>query len=243
MVVLITGGGGRLGKELRKAFPGALAPTHEELDITNIEKVKQYVSQFNFDTIIHCAALAGISQCEENRKLAWEVNVLGTENLLKACTEFTDNCYFVYISTACVFYGDRGNYTEDDIPYPKNFYSLTKLLGEFVVKSNSWTKSLIIRTNFTSRERWPYPKAFIDRFGTYLLAEDVAVAIKEVIENAMTGVVHIVGSRKLSMYELAKITTPDIEPMTLAEYQGPPLTIDMSLDTIRWKKYEIGAGI
>jgi len=243
MAVLITGGSGRLGKELRKIFPDALAPKHEELDITNIERVKQYVSQFNFDMIIHCAALAGINQCEENRKLAWETNVLGTENLIKTCTEFSPDCYFVYISTACVFYGDRGNYSEDDIPYPKNFYSLTKLLGEFVVKSNSQIKSLITRTNFSSRERWPYPKAFIDRFGTYLLAEDVAVAIKEVTEKAMTGVVHIVGSRKLSMYELAKITTPDIEPMTLAEYQGPPLTINMSLDTIRWKKYEIGTGI
>jgi len=242
MAVLITGGSGRLGKELRKVFPDALAPTREELDITNIERVKQYVSQFNFDMIIHCAALAGINQCEENRKLAWEVNVLGAENLINTCAKLNDNCYFIYISTACVFYGDRGNYSEDDIPYPKNFYSLTKLLGEFVVKSNSHIKSLIIRTNFTSRERWPYPKAFTDRFGTYLFAEDVATAIKEVTAKAMTGVLHITGSRKLSMYELAKITTPDIEPMTLAEYQGPPLTIDMSLDTIRWKKYKIGAG-
>jgi len=242
MSVLITGGSGRLGKELRKVFPDALAPTHEKLDITNIEKVKQYVTASNFDVVIHCAALAGINQCEENRKLAWQTNVLGTENLVNACAKFGDNCYFIYISTACVFYGDRGNYSEDDIPYPKNFYSLTKLLGEFVAKSNSRAKVLIIRTNFTSRDRWPYPKAFTDRFGTYLFAEDVAAAIKEVTAKAVTGVIHITGNRKLSMFELAKITTPDVEPMTLAEYQGPPLTIDMSLDTIRWKKYEIGAG-
>jgi len=25
--------------------------------------------------------------------------------------------------------------------------------------------------------------------------------------------------------------------MTIDEYQGPPLTMDMSLDTERWKKY------
>jgi len=238
MLMLITGGNGKLGKELRKLFPDALAPTHAELDITNTEKVKRYLRQFNFNTIIHCAALTGINQCEENQKLAWETNVLGTENLLKSCKA---NCYFVYISTACVFRGDRGNYTEDDIPYPKNFYSLTKLLGEFVVKSK--TKSLIIRTNFTSRECWPYPKAFTDRFGTYLLAGNVAVGIKEVIGKGMTGIVHIVGNRKMSMYELAKITTPDIKPITLVEYQGTPLTIDMSLNTIRWRKYEIGGKI
>jgi dTDP-4-dehydrorhamnose reductase len=243
MAVLITGGSGRLGKELKKVFPDALAPTHEELDITNIERLEKYVSQFRFDMTIHCAALAGINQCEENRKLAWQTNVLGTQNLVSACAKFNKNCYFIYISTACVFYGDRGNYSEDDIPYPKNFYSMTKLLGEFVVKSNILIKSLIIRTNFTSREKWPYPKAFVDRFGTYLLADDVAVAIEEITKKVMMGVVHIVGDRQLSMYELAKITTPDIEPMTLADYKGPPLTINMSLDTLRWKKYKIGTAI
>ena len=41
------------------------------------------------------------------------------------------------------------------------------------------------------------------------------------------------------MYELAKLTTPDIKPMTLEEYSGPNLTIDMTLDTEIWKKYDI----
>ena len=41
------------------------------------------------------------------------------------------------------------------------------------------------------------------------------------------------------MFELAKHTTPDIQPMTMDEYSGPNLTIDMSLDTKLWKKYNI----
>ncbi|GFP23721.1 dTDP-4-dehydrorhamnose reductase [Candidatus Hakubella thermalkaliphila] len=68
----------------------------------------------------------------------------------------------------------------------------------------------------------------------------MARGVKEVIEENMHGVVHIVGDRKISVYELAKLTTPNVEPMTLAEYCGPPLTVDMSLDTIRWKRYKIG---
>ena len=46
------------------------------------------------------------------------------------------------------------------------------------------------------------------------------------------------GDKKLSMYDLAKITT-SIKPMTNDEYQGQPLTMDMSLDTERWKKYTL----
>jgi hypothetical protein len=35
------------------------------------------------------------------------------------------------------------------------------------------------------------------------------------------------------MFELAKITTPEVKPMTISEYVGPPLTIDMSLNSKR----------
>lgn len=50
---------------------------------------------------------------------------------------------------------------------------------------------------------------------------------------------HIVGDKKMLIFELAKLTTPDVQPMTIKEYFGPRLTMDMSLDTERWKKYKI----
>ena len=233
MTTLITGASGKLGRELKKVYPNALTPTHQEMNLTNSEAINSYLSNHIPDIVIHLAALVEIRECEENKELAWETNVLGTENLIKTCATFNSQCYFVYLSTACVFYGDRGNYSEDDIPYPKNFYSLTKLLGEFVVKSHNLARWLIIRTNFIPRERWPYPKAFVDRWGTYLFADDLALAIKRVIDQKLTGIVHICGEDKVSMYQLAKITTPDIKPMTLAEYSGPPLTEDMTLSSKR----------
>ncbi|MEM2293525.1 MAG: sugar nucleotide-binding protein [Nitrososphaerota archaeon] len=237
--VMITGSTGKLGKELLKVFPGAFAPTHKELDVTDRQAVFDCVKHYRPEILLHCAALTGIRECEENKPLAWRVNVEGTENLVKACEGFASECYFVYISTACVFYGDRGDYVETDIPYPKNFYSLTKLLGEFVVKYSNLKKWLIIRTNFVARDRWPYPKAFIDRFGTYLFADDLAKAIKDVVERGFTGILHVCGEEKLSMFELAKITTPDVQPMTLNEYSGPPLTVDMSLRSIRIKPFKL----
>ena len=82
-----------------------------------------------------------------------------------------------------------------------------------------------------------YPKAFTDRYGTYLFAGNVAFGIKEILDDGIDGTIHIIGDKKLSMYDLAQITTPDIKPMTIDEYDGPPLTMDMSLDTERWKKY------
>lgn len=237
MATLITGASGKLGRELKKVYPQALAPTRKEMDLTAPKAIYEYLSNHTPDMVIHTGALTGIRECEENRELAWKTNVLATEDLIKACSMLNGECYFIYISTACVFYGDRGNYSEDDVPYPKNFYSLTKLLGEFAISHYPQTNRLVIRTNFVAREKWPYPKAFNDRWGTYLFADDLALAIKEVADQRLTGVVHICGKEKLSMYDLARITTPDVKPMTLAEYAGPPLTQDMSLVTKRIKPF------
>jgi len=235
--ILITGGSGALGTELKKMFSDALVPTHQELDITNKKAVNEYIKNHDIDLIIHTAALTHIRPCEENQAVAWKTNVEGTKNLVDSVLDNKKNTKFIYISTACVFDGHSGMYKESSIPYPENFYALTKLIGECEV--NKLPEYLIIRTNFVAKKKWPYPSAFVDRFGTYLFAQDVSQGIKDVHKENMTGYVHIVGDQKISMFELAKLTTPKIQPMTINEYSGPRLTMDMSLDTERWKKYKI----
>ena len=237
MVVLITGGTGSLGVELQKVFLENISPTHEELDVTNKEQVKKIFRQNKINTVIHTAAITKIRKCEDNRQLAWNVNVEGTKNLIAEIIHSKLNINFIYVSTACVFDGHSGMYTEKSIPYPENFYSLTKLLGEIEV--NRLSNATIIRTNFVPKKPWPYEKAFTDRFGTYLFADQVAKGIEDIIQEKMTGIVHVVGDKKMSVFELAKMTTPQIEPMTIDDYTGPPLTMDMSLDTNKWKKYRI----
>jgi dTDP-4-dehydrorhamnose reductase len=235
---LITGGNGTLGNELVKIFSGSLHPSHKELDLTDKKAVFNFIEKERPEVVIHCAALTGIRECEQNQKAAWMTNVEGTRNIVEGL-EKNGSSYFVYLSTACVFRGDVGNYVETDIPYPKNFYALTKLLGEFEVKYSNLRKWLIIRTNFVGREKWPYEKAFVDRYGTYLFADDLASAMASLIKNDLGGIVHVCGEEKISMFELAKINTPHIEPMTLDEYVGPPLTVDMSLRSERISPFKI----
>ena len=237
MKSLITGGSGILGTELKKFFPDSLFPSHSELDITNHEMVFDYFSKNEFDSIIHTAAMTSVRQCESEKKLAWNTNVIGTKNLFDAATKFRPNSKFIYVSTACVFDGHVGMYKESSIPCPENFYALTKLIGEQQIKNLK--NYLIIRTNFVGRKKWSYPKAFVDRFGTYLFADQVALGINDIIKENTQGIVHIVGNKKISMFELAGLTTPDIKPMRLEDYSGPNLTIDMSLDSEVWKKYDI----
>lgn len=235
--ILITGGSGSLGSELKKIFPDAICPDHKELDVSNKNQVHRFLEEACVSIIIHAAALTSVRKCEEDKSLAWNTNVEGTRNLVSFLKNANKKVRFVYISTACVFHGDESMYTEESIPYPVNFYSVTKLVGENIVRNIS--DSLIIRTNFVAKKRWPYPRAFTDRFGTYLFAGNVAHGINELLREELTGTIHVVGDKVLSMYELAKMTTKDIQPMTIQDYSGPHLTMNMTLDTIRWKKYRI----
>tara|TARA_B110000196_G_scaffold56257_1_gene46560 strand:- start:529 stop:1248 length:720 start_codon:yes stop_codon:yes gene_type:complete len=234
---LLTGGNGILGKEIQKIIPNCITPSRSELDIKNKDNVFNFIKLHQIDSIIHTAALTSIRNCEENKKNAWETNIVGTQNLVEALSLNYPDGHFLYISTACVFKGDEQMYSEKSIPNPANFYALTKLIGETIVQL--LPNHLIIRTNFVARKKWPYEKAFTDRYGTYLFADDVAAGIKEIFESKQKEIIHLVGDKIYSMYDLAKITTPDVKPMTLQDYSGPHLTINMTLDSLKWKKYKI----
>jgi len=239
MKVLITGASGALGTSLKKVFRNAFCPTRKEMDVTNPNSVNKVILKYKPDTLIHAAALVGIRECEENKQEAWLTNVEGTQNVVSALKKLNNNCYLMYISTACVFAGENKKfYTEDDILSPKNYYSLTKLCGEIVARQ--YTNACIIRTNFVPKGQWKYPKAFVDRFGTYLFSDNVAKGIYDVWKKKEKGIIHIAGDRRMSMYELASLAgSKNVGKMTLADYKGPPLTIDMSLSTKRWRKYKI----
>ena len=239
MKVLITGSHGALGTSLTKVFKNAFCPTHAEMEATNPNSVKKTILGYKPDTLIHAAALVGIRACEENKKKAWLTNVEGPQNIVNALKKLNNNCYLMYISTACVFEGENEKYyTEDDIPAPKNYYSLTKLCGEIVTRQ--YNNACIIRTNFVPKAQWKYPEAFVDRFGTYLFSDNVAKGIFDVYKNKERGIIHIAGGKRMSMYELALLAgSKDIGKLTLDKYTGPPLTVDMSLSTKRWKKYKI----
>ncbi len=246
MKVLITGSTGKLGKEIFKLFPDALAPKRTELDISVKNSIYSYINEHKPDVVIHLAALTGIPPCETNKELAWKTNAEGTKHLIDACYEANKGCYLLYMSTPCVFRGDKEMYTEEDIPYPEHFYGLTKLIGEIIVLNHPLKNKVVVRGNFVPKTKWPHPGAFEDRYGTYLFAHDLAKAIKEVVDSRFIGLLHLAGQEKMSMYELAKLC-PDsagVKPISYEDYLkngGFRLTKDMSMDTMHkeWKKFRI----
>lgn len=226
--ILITGGSGALGSCIKRLIK-CDTPDRDELNVVDFKKCLSAIKKYNPDIIIHCAAWTNVAGAETNKKGCWQTNVEGTENMVKAAA----GRRFIYISTHYVFDGDKGNYKENDIPSPVNFYSLTKLIGETIVKQ--YDNTLIIRTGFKKDGPWQYKNAFADQWTCADFASERApTIIKAVLMTKLTGVIHISGRRK-TIYELAKRVSPNVGKMSI---NNVPVKLprDTSLDSSLWKK-------
>ena len=75
----------------------------EELDITNINNVFEYVDSYKPNVIINCAAFTNVDGCETNKDGAFKVNALGSRNLAMAAEK--NNAELIHVSTDYVFSG------------------------------------------------------------------------------------------------------------------------------------------
>ncbi|WP_018466076.1 SDR family oxidoreductase [Calidithermus timidus] len=230
--ILMTGGSGRLGTALRALMPEIVAPPRGELDVTDPESVRRALERHQPKVLLHAAAYTDVARAEQERERCWAVNVGGTRNVVRALQG--TGVFLVHISTDYVFWGDRGNYREDDPVGPvRNYYALSKLVAEEVVRV--LPQHLIIRTSFRPSP-WPYPTAFTDLYTSQdyveVIAPEIALALRG-LERIPYATLHIATERK-SVYELAVRTRPEVQPGLRA--QSPvALPQDISLDTQRWQ--------
>lgn len=81
---------------------------HVDLDIRDREGLDRLFAEHRFDRIIHCAAQPSHDKAKEIPLLDFEVNALGTLNLLEATRTHCPEAVFILMSTNKV-YGDAPN--------------------------------------------------------------------------------------------------------------------------------------
>ncbi len=231
MKILITGGSGFLGwnfcKTLRfKHEISAFYFQHElflekckfyKVDIRDRETVFEMVKKIQPEVVVHAGAITSVQLCEQDRELAYSVNVEGTKNLLEASADV--GAKFIYISTDLVYSGDGSYFTEDIPPEPKSYYAQTKLEGEEVVKS--YDNYIIFRLAlmygwgnvFTnSFSDWLHTelragrkvKVFVDQFRSPIYVIDAVMAIDELIsKDVKNDIFNLGGSERISRYDFA----------------------------------------
>src|SRR3989344_671251 len=250
MRILITGANGLLGTKAMQVFSRQHDVTgmDREHDITQQEAIS-FILRQKPDLIVHAAAETNVDACELHPEQAYTINVLGTENVIKAARVL--DAKLVYISSDFVFDGSRGNYTEADQPNPINQYGRTKWAAE--QKVAAYENSLIIRsavlyghnpgkTHYNFAE-WVISslmqekgiRVVPDQINSPALIDDLAAAVLALREQ--TGTVHVAGPSPISRYEFALqaaevfgLPKALITPVTSAEFpQAAPRPRDAGL--------------
>lgn len=154
--LLITGGGGYLGSKLAERLSSQvsslyladikfnelsqeLVRTHEHVssihcDIRNYNSVRASINTADPDTIFHLAALLNRERDFDNYERLYEVNVMGTLNLLRAI-QSGSAARFIYSSSSEIYGNGKSPFREDQIPCPASPYSLTKLMAEELIRT------------------------------------------------------------------------------------------------------------
>ena len=190
------------------------------LNIENLIETKNLIKKISPDIVIHCSALSNIDFCENNKRKAESINVLGTKNIVEGCKE--SNSKIVYISTSFVFDGKK-KYSENDNTSPSTFYGFTKFKGEEIIKDSN-IPFLILRTDqpYSWIEQWQHTNSVIrvidslkkkkifyevnDWYNVPTYVPDFVNATMKLIKLKKEGVFHVSGSDFLNRYDWAILT-------------------------------------
>lgn len=203
--ILVTGCNGQLGRAINKEYQGddvTLINTDvEQLDITNVEEVVNFVKKEQPDVIINCAAHTNVNACESQWDLAYKINAIGPRNLSIAATMV--GAKMIHVSTDYVFDGTSTTpYNEFSPVAPLGAYGKTKLAGEQFVMQFS-NKYFIVRTAWLYGEGKNFVKTMLslgeekgevsvvcDQYGSPTSAKELAKMIHVLEPTDNYGIFH-----------------------------------------------------
>ncbi|MEI2325691.1 dTDP-4-dehydrorhamnose reductase family protein [Priestia megaterium] len=251
MKILILGGKGMAGHVITRYFQQkpeyhvfytSRDPEDKDgiyVDITNLTKLEEVIESIKPDITINCIGILN-EHATNNNKLAFQVNSLLPHQLVK----LMERCQgkLIHISTDCVFSGNKGDYTESDIPDGTSVYAQSKQLGEIISDNH-----LTIRTSIIGPELkedgiglflWfmqqtgvikGYEKVWWNGVTTLELAKAIEVMIKQNV----TGLYHLGSKEKISKFELLRIIQEIFEKNNVKIIPDSHIVLDRTIKSTR----------
>lgn len=229
----ITGGNGVIGSILKtKYHQKNIEISVFEGDITIFDDVKNWFEQKKITNLIHLASKVAVNDVQKNLPQAFDVNVSGTINILKAVAFQGNKMSVFYASSSHVYKSSAFPLSENDTIDPINSYGLTKHISEQLLneyKKNNPDFGLCIGRIFsfyhdTQKAPFLYPslkKRFetedlqkpFELFGAmstrdFLNAENVCAIIIKLISKKHQGTINIASGKAIKIIDFAQQIAP-----------------------------------
>jgi dTDP-4-dehydrorhamnose reductase len=192
------------------------------------------------DVVVNCVGAVKQAEAGQQPVPAIRINSLFPHELAAACRE--SSARMIHVSTDCVFSGERGRYSEQDVPDAADLYGRSKLLGEI-----SGEGLLTLRTSLIGRElqsslgllEWlisnrggsvkGFSRAVFSGLTTIALASEIGVLIEE--HPGLEGMWHL-ASEPIDKLELLTELERALE-LGIEIVPDRSVIVDRSLDSTR----------
>ena len=212
------------------------------IDANNLDNLMRLFDEVRPDVVINCTGLVKQLADVNNPLVALPINSLFPHRLAHICS--LSDARLVHMSTDCVFRGNKGMYSEEDVPDANDLYAVSKRLGEV-----DYSNALTLRTSIIGHEL-NGSRSLVDWFLTQEVAIrgyrqaifsglptiEIARVISEfVIPRAqMQGIYHL-SSDPISKYDLLLLIAK-IYKKKIKINEDNAVIIDRSLDSTRFRE-------
>jgi len=256
--LLITGGSGYLGSQILRMtqhwathaiyLHHTPAPSQHTMfhqcDLRDKKQVEQLLADVHPSVIIHTA-------CSNQNQDNLDSILPAARNLAEAAV--TIDARLIHVSTDLVFDGQHGPYSEDATPSPLSEYGQVKVQSEKIVMTHH-PKALVVRPSLIyginpidHQTRWLIKgieehqpiRLFTDEYRSPIWVNTLSLALLELAEGTVTGIVHLAGHQAFNRWEFGQAmlkmlklaTPPHVVPSTIKEsglIRPQNLTLDIT---------------
>ena len=210
------------------------------VDLGDTDEIVKVISEVVPDVVINCAALTKHRSEGDSPIASLTLNSLMPHRLAEVCR--LSQARLIHISTDCVFSGEKGGYTEDDISDATDLYGRTKLLGELDCEHTVTLRTSVIGPELNTKygllewflsqesECRGFKNAIFSGLPTSVFAE---VIRDYVIPNQqLTGLYHV-SAAPIDKFTLLNLIAEAYEK-EISIVPDEKLVIDRSLDSSRF---------
>lgn len=223
MQIALIGADGQLGSDLLERLVErheVHAWTYPDVDITRPQELDSRCRELQPDLLINTAAYNLVDGAEEDPAAAFSLNAFAVRDLAFICRD-TDTI-LMHFSSDYVFDGtQRAPYSEEDSPSPLSVYGVSKLAGEYFVRSilsryflirtcglygtaGCWGKGYNFVDTMVRRAREKQPVQVVnDQYVTPTSTLELAHRLSDLIEVGRFGLFHMTNAGQCSWYEFA----------------------------------------